>query len=89
MLPPRYYVPIEDVLVPMRRSETRTVCAYKGEATYYSITTEGGEVKDAVWQYEHPLVDAAEVSGLVSFFDERLDVAIDGELRERPTTPWS
>lgn len=88
-LPPRYYLPIEDVRVPIQRSETRTICSYKGEATYYSLTSETGEVKDAAWQYEKPLVDAMEVSGLISFFDERFDVVIDGTARARPRTPWS
>lgn len=88
-LPARYYLPIEDVRVPLGPSETRTSCAYKGEATYYSLNTEAGEVTDAAWQYEDPLVDAMDVSGLVSFFDERFDLVIDGVMRERPKTPWS
>lgn len=88
-LPARYYLPIDDVHVPLRQSATRTMCAYKGEATYYSLSTEAGEVDDAAWQYENPLVDATDVSGLVSFFDERFDVVIDGTPRERPKTPWS
>jgi len=88
-LPTRYYLPIEDVRVPLTPTETRTTCAYKGEAAYYAISTDTGEVKDAVWTYRDPLVDATEVKNLVSFFDERFDVAIDGVVRERPRTPWS
>lgn len=88
-LSPRYYLPIEDVRVPLQPSDHRTICSYKGEATYYSLMTESGEVKDAAWQYENPLADALEVKGLLSLFDERFDLILDGALRERPKTPWS
>jgi uncharacterized protein (DUF427 family) len=46
-------------------------------------------VPDLAWSYEDPLHDAAAVRGLVAFFDERVDVVLDGERRERPVTPWS
>jgi uncharacterized protein (DUF427 family) len=44
---------------------------------------------DLAWSYEHPLPDAVEIAGLVAFFDERVDVVLDGVRRPRPTTPWS
>jgi hypothetical protein len=36
-----------------------------------------------------PLREASEVAGRVAFFDERVDVVLDGVGRERPVTPWS
>ena len=36
-----------------------------------------------------PLREAAPVAGLICFFDERVDVTVDGEPQERPVTPWS
>jgi len=89
MLPVRYYLPRHDVLVPLRDSGTRTWCAYKGEASYLSAEVGGELVPDLLWTYPEPLVDAAPVRGLVSFFDERLDVVLDGVRLERPNTPWS
>jgi uncharacterized protein (DUF427 family) len=41
------------------------------------------------WCYPRPLAEVSAVAGMISFFDERLDVLIDGVLRERPRTPWS
>ena len=79
----RFYLPREDVRVPLQRSERRTYCPYKGEASYWSI--EGGE--DLLWSYEQPLPDAAALAGLVAFWDERVDVFLDGVLRERPGGP--
>ena len=90
-LPVRTYLPREDVhldrLVP---SATRTACAYKGRtSSYWAVEREGRRPLDVAWSYEDPLPDAVEIAGLVAFFDERVDVVVDGERKERPTTPWS
>lgn len=89
MLPIRFYLPPQDIRVELQPSSTRTWCAYKGEARYWSVALTSGAVPDVAWSYEEPLHDAIGVSGLVAFFDERLDVVLDGQPRERPVTPWS
>lgn len=89
MLPTRYYLPREDVRADLIPSPTRTVCAYKGEASYLSPTVGGQPVPDLAWTYPDPQREASEVRGLVSFFDERVDVVLDGTRLERPMTPWS
>jgi uncharacterized protein (DUF427 family) len=89
-LPPRYYVPAEDVrtdlLVP---SPTRTRCAYKGSASYWHLELGGRRHDDLVWSYPCPQHDAAPVRDLLAFFNERVDLEVDGELGERPRTQWS
>jgi uncharacterized protein (DUF427 family) len=89
VLPVRYYLPRDDVRVPLRASRTRTRCPYKGEASYWSPEIAGHVVHDLAWSYEDPLREAAPVAGLICFFDERVDVTVDGEPQERPVTPWS
>jgi uncharacterized protein (DUF427 family) len=85
-LPVRYYLPPEDVHTELLRpSDRRTFCAYKGEASYWSLEDE----EDLVWSYLSPLRDALEVSGRMAFFNERVDIAVDGTPVERPITPWS
>ena len=85
-LPVRCYLPREDVRTDLLApSETRTACAYKGQASYLSTATDD----DVAWYYPEPLREAAEVTGRIAFFNERADVVIDGERRERPVTPWS
>ncbi len=69
-------------LLPSRK---RTACAYKGEAGYYSV--EGHE--DLFWTYPEPLHEAAGLTGLISFYDDLVDIYLDGELRQRPDTPVS
>jgi uncharacterized protein (DUF427 family) len=89
VLPVRAYLAREDVRVPMRSSDKRTRCAYKGEASYWSFDVGGRTVEDLAWSYEAPLLEAAEVAGRIAFFNERVDVIIDGERQQRPHTPWS
>lgn len=71
----RFYLPREDVRVELRPSATRTYCPYKGEASYWSA----GAHVDIAWSYEAPLPDLAPIAGLVAFWDERVDVFVDGE----------
>ena len=88
--PTRYYLPPEDVrmdlLIP---SETRTLCAYKGEASYWSASSGDNIREDVAWSYPAPLPDNPQIRGLVCFFNERTDIYVDGEKLERPTTQWS
>ena len=44
---------------------------------------------DVRWGYREPLRDSAEITGRIAFFNERVDLFVDGELQERPVTPWS
>jgi len=85
----RYYLPRHDVRVDLGPGARVTVCAYKGRATHYTAVVAGQELPDIAWSYEDPLLDATGVKGLISFYQERLDVFLDGKPIERPRTPWS
>jgi uncharacterized protein (DUF427 family) len=86
LLPVRFYLPREDVAIELEPSDTVSYCAYKGRASYLSAP---GGPRDIAWTYPDPLHDAEQVRDLICFFDERVDVIVDGERRARPTTPWS
>ncbi len=88
-LPTRYYLARDDIRIPLEPSGTRTYCAYKGEAGYWSPILGGRTVPDLAWSYEQPLHDASRVDGRICFFDEKVDLTVDGERRERPVTPWT
>jgi len=83
VLPVRYYMPREDVCAPARPSPTRTRCAYKGEARYLSFDV--GE--DLAWYYVDPLNDAVPVKDLVAFYNEVLEITVDGVPQPRPDGP--
>jgi uncharacterized protein (DUF427 family) len=89
-LPPRWYLPREDVREDvLTASDTRTGCAYKGYASYHSVRVGEAEERDVVWYYPDPLRDAERVRDRLCFFNERVDLFLDGELQESPTSPWS
>ena len=83
-LPPRFYIPREDIRAELHRSPRRTYCPYKGHASSWSVEAGGRLREDIGWCYEEPLPDAGAITGLVAFWDERVDVFLDGERRERP-----
>jgi uncharacterized protein (DUF427 family) len=89
-LPTRSYLPAADVRTDLLRpSTTRSRCAYKGEASYWSYEGPAGVVEDICWSYPHPLPDVAPITDLIAFFDERVDVITDGVRPDRPRTQWS
>lgn len=79
-LPVRYYIPPEDVradlLVP---SGTETVCPYKGIASYYSVKTSDGTYEDLAWYYPEPLPEAQKAKDHMCFYDEKVEIEVDGE----------
>lgn len=83
-LPMRFYLPREDVRVELQPSARRSHCPYKGRASYWSAEVAGRRHEDLAWSYERPITDAVAIAGLVAFWDERVDVSLDGERRERP-----
>lgn len=78
-IPTRFYLPREDVRVPLRPSAARSSCPYKGHAVYFN--------DDICWSYEDPLPDVAPIAGMIAFWDEKVDVWLDGVRRERPGGP--
>jgi uncharacterized protein (DUF427 family) len=89
-LPARWYIPSEDVVAGLAPSDTVTHCPYKGAAAYHSVTlANGGDGKDLIWYYDAPLAEVGRIAGRVCFFNEKVDIELDGELQERPESPWS
>lgn len=89
-LPTRWYLPMDDVrtelLVP---SPTVTRCPYKGTAAYWSVETGRARHDDVVWSYAEPVPECPRIAGLACFFNERVDLTIDGVPEPRPRSPWS
>ena len=89
-LPVRYYVPKVDVrmdlLIP---TQTRSACPYKGWARYWSVRTERSRAEDVAWSYRTALPESQRIAGLVCFYNERVDLVVDGEPQARPHTQFS
>jgi len=89
-LPPRYYLPLSDVRTDLLTpTATQTHCPYKGTATYWSVDAGQGPRADLAWAYRAPLPESQKVAGLACFYDEKVDVYLDGELQERPRTHFA
>ena len=89
-LPTRYYIPRADVHMDLLEpTGTLTRCPYKGQAVYWTVEAGGTVVKDAVWSYPFPIPECPKIEQLLAFFNERVDLYVDGELQPRPKTPWS
>ncbi|MEV5891623.1 DUF427 domain-containing protein [Nonomuraea fuscirosea] len=85
-LPARYYLPKTDVRLDLlEHTDTVTHCPYKGSAEYWTVNGQ----KDLAWSYRTPLPESEKVAGLVAFYNEKLDIYVDGELEERPKTVFS
>ena len=93
-LPPRYYLRPEDVRTDLLEpSTTVTQCAYKGTARHWSARVGDpvtpGLVADVAWTYDDPRPEVEPIRGRICFYNERVDLEVDGALLERPQTPWS
>jgi uncharacterized protein (DUF427 family) len=90
-LPTRYYIPKIDVRMDvLRASEVTTSCPYKGTANYYSLAVPGADVVENIaWFYRTPIPQVPTIENMVCFFNEHVDILVDGDLQERPSTSWS
>lgn len=86
-LPTRYYfLKTEvrmDLLTPIDRV---TACPYKGTARYWTATVNGSAYDGIAWGYNTPLPESQRIAGLVAFYNEKVDIYVDGELQQRPRT---
>jgi uncharacterized protein (DUF427 family) len=90
-LPPRFYLPEEDVRMELLApSDTETECPYKGTTSRYWTVAAGGErLEDVAWAYDEPHAEVHGIGGLIAFYNEKVDLEVDGETWERPRTKFS
>jgi len=76
--PAVHYIPMSDVVQGvLTSSNTTTYCPFKGDASYYNVTTEAGDtVEDAIWTYEQPYPAVADIEGHVAFYPDKAEVTV-------------
>jgi uncharacterized protein (DUF427 family) len=75
--PARYYIPLADVdQTLLRGSDSTTHCPFKGDASYYDVVTDSGEVRDAIWTYEQPYPAVAEIAGHVACYPHLVEITV-------------
>lgn len=89
-LPTRYYIPRLDVRMDLLTpNDTSTVCPYKGWASYWDAEVNGEIHKNIVWSYTTSIPECPKIADLMCFFNERVDIFVDGEQLERPVSQWT
>ena len=75
------YIPLADVDQSLlRRTDTESYCPFKGDASYYSVTTSAGDtVDDVIWTYERPYPAVKKIAGHVAFYPNKADISVSAQ----------
>lgn len=88
--PPRFYMPMTDVKMELLTENGRGgSCPYKGDSAFFDVQIGDDVLADLAWTYTLPRAESAPIAGLVCFYDEKVDVDIDGERQRRPGTHFA
>src|SRR5918992_1192614 len=89
-LPVRYYLPKPhvrmDLLTP---TDGVSHCPYKGQAAYWSVRAGDSVHEDLAWSYATPLPESQKIAGLVCFYNEQVDLHVDGVRQDRPSSKFA
>jgi uncharacterized protein (DUF427 family) len=81
----RYYIPKVDVRMDLLEpTATVTGCPYKGRASYWSVRIGDEIIPDVVWSYPFPIPECSKIENLLAFYNEKVDIYVDGELDSAP-----
>jgi len=90
-LPTRYYINRPEVdFTHLVASATETSCPYKGTTSgYWSVRVGDTVHADLAWAYGFPTRQLLPIAGLIAFYNEKVDITLDGRRLARPTTHFS
>jgi uncharacterized protein (DUF427 family) len=75
--PPAYYLPLDSIdPALLTKTETSTWCPYKGDASYYTLTSGDEVLTDVIWTYEQPHPAVAEIAGHVAFYTDKVEMIL-------------
>lgn len=68
------YIPRADIAAGMISPASKTThCPYKGDASYFDVTADGRDLKEAAWSYETPFPAMAAIAGHLAFYPSKVD----------------
>ena len=89
-LPTRFYVPRDDVRLDlMEPTDNSSLCPYKGRTDGYWSWPGPPELRNVAWTYSSPAPAVGAVAGRIAFYNELVDLTVDGVRQERPVSPFS
>jgi uncharacterized protein (DUF427 family) len=75
---PVQYVPLEDVdAAVLSRTDHESYCPYKGEASYYTVTTPAGALENVIWTYEEPYDAVSDIAGHAAFYTDQVELSVE------------
>ena len=75
---PRIYLPFEDIRLELfTETDHHTICPFKGEADYWSLTAVDPPLENVLWAYRTPFEEVAGLAGQACFYDERVRVEVE------------
>lgn len=73
--PPVQYIPRDDAYpAVLKRTDHRTFCPYKGDASYFSIVSAGKVLENAIWTYETPYNSVKQIAGHLAFYPDKVTI---------------
>ena len=90
-LPTRYYLNRTHVnFEHLEATDTVSACPYKGRTSdYWAVRVNDELHKDLAWSYAFPTREILPIAGLIAFYNEKVDLFLDGKLLERPVTHFA
>jgi uncharacterized protein (DUF427 family) len=71
---PVHYIPRADADMSLLvRTDHRSHCPYKGDASYFTVAVDGKTAENAVWSYEQPFPAMVEIKDHLAFYPSRVD----------------
>jgi uncharacterized protein (DUF427 family) len=89
-LPTRFYVPRADVnLSALEPTDNSSACPYKGYTSQYWSVAGQPDLSNVGWSYDEPYPAVGKIAGRIAFYNELVDIEVDGVREERPVSPFS
>jgi uncharacterized protein (DUF427 family) len=89
-LPVRYYLPKTHARMDLLElTDNVTHCPYKGQAQSWSVRLGERLHENLAWSYATPLPESQKIAGLLAFYNEKVELYVDGVRQQRPSTKFS
>jgi uncharacterized protein (DUF427 family) len=89
-LPTRYYLPRDDIdFTGLKPTSNRSFCPYKGNAVEYWDVAAVEDAKNVAWSYAEPYPAVGKIQGRIAFYNELVDIVVDGVEQPRPQSVFS
>ncbi|KAL1410670.1 hypothetical protein Q8F55_004689 [Vanrija albida] len=83
----RFYIPAQDVRIDLLEPvELKTVCPFKGQSSYFKVK---GTEDPIAWFYPEPILSVEPIKNHVAFWNERVELIVDGEAFADSPKVWA